>query len=42
LIGLLEAILAVDVGAVAKLHNAPEAIKQAVFEARLDAIKRVL
>lgn len=41
LIGLLEAVLAVDAGAVAKRHTAPEAIKQAVFEARLEAIKQV-
>ncbi|CEN56557.1 multifunctional CCA addition/repair protein [Candidatus Methylopumilus turicensis] len=41
LIGLLEAVLAVDAGAVAKRHAAPEAIKQAVFEARLEAIKQV-
>ena len=41
LTGLLEAVLAVDAGAVAKLHTAPEAIKQAVFEARLVAIKQV-
>jgi tRNA nucleotidyltransferase (CCA-adding enzyme) len=42
LIGLLEAVLAVDAGAVAQLHNAPEAIKQAVFEARLAALKLAL
>jgi len=41
LTGLLEAVLAVDAGAVAKLYTAPEAIKQAVFEARLVAIKQV-
>ena len=41
LMGLLEAVLAVDAGAVAKLHTAPEAIKQAVFEARLAAVKKV-
>jgi len=40
LITLLEALLAVDAGAVAKLHTAPEAIKQAVFEARLAAVKK--
>jgi hypothetical protein len=34
-------VLAVDAGAVAKRHAAPEAIKQAVFEARLEAIKQV-
>jgi tRNA nucleotidyltransferase (CCA-adding enzyme) len=41
LIRLLDAVLAVDAGAVAKLHTAPEAIKQAVFEARLAAVKQV-
>lgn len=40
LITLLEALLDVDAGAVAKLHTAPEAIKQAVFEARLAAVKK--
>jgi hypothetical protein len=39
--GSLEAVLAVDAGAVAKLYTAPEAIKQAVFEARLAAVKKV-
>ena len=38
---LLKAALAVDAGAVAKLHTAPEKIKQAVFEARLNALKAV-
>ena len=42
LIRLLDAVLAVDVGAVAKLHTAPETIKQAVFEARLAAVKQVI
>jgi len=37
--GLLEAVLAVDAGAVAKLHAEPEAIKKAVFEARLAAVR---
>lgn len=41
LIGLMEAVLAVDAGAVAKLYTEPEAIKQAVYAARLDAIKQV-
>jgi hypothetical protein len=31
----------VDAGEVAKLHTAPEAIKQAVFDARLSAVKQV-
>ena len=39
--GLLEAVLAVDAGAVARLHTAPEAIKKAVFEARLAAVTEV-
>lgn len=37
---LLEAAQGVDAGAVAKLHTEPEKIKQAVFEARVEAIKR--
>jgi tRNA nucleotidyltransferase (CCA-adding enzyme) len=41
LTGLLEAVLRVDAGEVAKLHTAPEAIKQAVFDARLSAVKQV-
>lgn len=41
LIRLLAAVLAVDAGAVAKRYTSPEAIKQAVFEARLSAIKQV-
>lgn len=40
LLELLDAVLAVDAGAVAKLYATPEAIKQAVFEARLVAIKQ--
>ena len=40
LISLLEAVLKVDAGAVAKRHTAPEAIKQAVYEARLAAVKQ--
>ena len=36
----LARVLAVDAGAVAKRQATPEAIKQAVFEARLDAIKQ--
>ena len=39
---LLKAVLAVDAGAVAKTHTEPEAIKQAVFDARLEAIKQVI
>lgn len=42
LICLLDAVLAVDAGAVAKLHATPDAIKQAVFAARLEAIKQVI
>lgn len=38
---LLEAAQGVDAGAVAKLHTEPEKIKQAVFEARVEAIKRI-
>jgi len=32
----------VDAGAVALQHSEPEKIKQAVFEARLQAVKQVL
>jgi len=39
---LLEAAQGVDAGAVAKLHTEPEKIKQAVFEARVEAIKQVV
>jgi tRNA nucleotidyltransferase (CCA-adding enzyme) len=39
---LLEAAQEVDAGAVAKLHTEPEKIKQAVFEARMEAVKRVI
>jgi tRNA nucleotidyltransferase (CCA-adding enzyme) len=42
LMRLLKAVLAVDAGAVAKTHTEPEAIKQAVFDARLEAIKQVI
>ena len=42
LMRLLKAVLAVDAGAVAKKHTEPEAIKQAVFDARLEAIKQVI
>jgi tRNA nucleotidyltransferase (CCA-adding enzyme) len=38
----LQAALTVDAGAIAKLHSEPEKIKQAVFAARLKALKRVL
>ncbi len=41
LLTLLDAVLAVDAGAVAKQHTTPESIKRAVFEARLAAIKQV-
>lgn len=41
LVGLLGAVMAVDAGAVAKLHTAPEAIKEAVYAARLEALKQV-
>ena len=41
LMSLLGAVLAVDAGAVAKLHTAPEAIKQAVYAARLEAVTQV-
>jgi tRNA nucleotidyltransferase (CCA-adding enzyme) len=39
---LLEAAQGVDAGAVAKLHTEPEKIKAAVFEARVEAVKRIL
>ncbi len=42
LLKLLKAVLAVDAGAVAKAHGGPEAIKQAVFDARLAAIQKVI
>ena len=42
LMRLLKAVLAVDAGAVAKKHTEPEAIKQAVLDARLEAIKQVI
>jgi tRNA nucleotidyltransferase (CCA-adding enzyme) len=39
---LLEAVQGVDAGAVAKHHTEPEKIKSAVFEARVEAVKKVL
>jgi tRNA nucleotidyltransferase (CCA-adding enzyme) len=38
----LQAALTVDAGAIAKQHSEPEKIKQAVFAARLDAVKLAL
>ena len=38
----LQAASSIDAGAVAKQHTEPEKIKQAVFEARLEAVKLVL
>lgn len=38
----LQAALSIDAGAIAKQHAEPEKIKAAVFEARLEAVKRVL
>lgn len=38
----LEAASSIDAGAIAKHHEHPEAIKKAVFEARLIAIKQIL
>ncbi len=42
LLSLLKAATEVDAGAVAKLHDAPEKIKQAVYEARLNALEQAL
>ncbi len=42
LMSLLKAASEVDAGAVAKLHDAPEKIKQAVYEARLNALEQAL
>jgi tRNA nucleotidyltransferase (CCA-adding enzyme) len=42
LIRLLEVASLVDAGAIAKLCNTPEQIKQAVYEARLNAIEQAL
>ncbi len=42
LLSLLKAASEVDAGAVAKLHDAPEKIKQAVYEARLNALEQAL
>lgn len=42
LLRLLDAAMAVDAGAVARKFNEPEKIKQAVFDARVDAIKQLL
>ncbi len=39
---VLEAAMAVDAGAVAKKFDEPEKIKQAVFEARVEAVKQIL
>jgi tRNA nucleotidyltransferase (CCA-adding enzyme) len=39
---MLEAAVAVDAGAVAKRFDEPEKIKAAVFEARVEAVKRVV
>ena len=38
----LQAALTVDAGAIAKQHSEPEKIKQAVFEARLQALKMAI
>jgi tRNA nucleotidyltransferase (CCA-adding enzyme) len=38
----LQAALTVDAGGIAKLHTEPEKIKQAVFDARLKALKQAL
>ena len=42
LLAALSAALSIDAGAIASAHTEPEKIKLAVFEARLDAIKRRL
>ena len=42
LLGLLRAASAVDAGAVAKLQDTPDRIKQAVYEARLNALEQAL
>ena len=42
LLGLLRAASAVDAGAVAKLQDTPDKIKQAVYEARLNALEQAL
>jgi tRNA nucleotidyltransferase (CCA-adding enzyme) len=39
---ILAAAMNVDAGAVASAYDAPEKIKAAVFEARLDAVKKTL
>lgn len=39
---LLQAVMDVDAGAVAKQHSTPEKIKQAVFEARLAAVQQAM
>ena len=39
---VLRAALAVDAGAIAKTQSEPEKIKNAVFEARLDAVKQLV
>jgi hypothetical protein len=35
----LQAALSVDAGAIAALHFTPDAIRDAVYEARLEAVK---
>jgi tRNA nucleotidyltransferase (CCA-adding enzyme) len=42
LLSLLDAVTRVDAGAIAQQHTNPEAIKQAVFEARLQAVEKHL
>jgi tRNA nucleotidyltransferase (CCA-adding enzyme) len=42
LLKLLDAAMAVDAGAVAKKFDEPEKIKQAVFDARVDAVKMLI
>lgn len=42
LLAALSAALSIDAGAIAGAHSEPEKIKLAVFEARLDAIKRLM
>ncbi|MBC7696862.1 MAG: multifunctional CCA addition/repair protein [Bacteroidia bacterium] len=39
---VLKAALSIDAGIIAKQYNAPEKIKTAIFEARLQAVKQVL
>ncbi|CAG0974409.1 Multifunctional CCA protein [Methylophilaceae bacterium] len=42
LLNLLEAVMAVDAGAVAQQFSEPEKIRTAVFQARVDAVKELL